>query len=125
MSFDWTGYLRVAKSLLESREFAATDYEARARCAISRAYYAVAMTARDQLTLRGVQFSRSGIVHQEIGAHFYRSDTRSARHFARQLGRLRVLRNQADYDADFLPGPVVLDAMREASVCIELLREIL
>lgn len=125
MSFDWTGYLRLAISLLEGREIAATDYETRARCAIGRAYYAVAMTAREQMALRGVEFSRSGIVHQEIGAYFYRSDQGSARYLARQLRKLRVLRNQADYDASFLAGPVAREAVHEASVCLELLREIL
>lgn len=101
MTFDWRDYLDVATELMSPRlDGGAASDEARQRAAISRAYYAVfGSLVREHLKSgRGGR----GNPHQALVDALTVSPDPGATRLAGQLSRLRVLRNQCDYD-DLVP----------------------
>ena len=89
-SFNWRDYFVLAKNLLGRSD------EASLRSAVSRAYYAAFCTARNYAILKGFQSMATGKDHQLV-EQFY-SGQKSAKTIATNLGRLRISRNQCDYD---------------------------
>jgi uncharacterized protein (UPF0332 family) len=87
MTFNPSEFLRVANELALN-----TDDEASLRSAVSRAYYAVFLQARDCLGLHG---HRRTIHGQVIGR--LKSADRNA---GDQLDKLEVLRGEADYELE-------------------------
>ena len=100
MSFNWAEYLSVAEELygmLVSGPPAGT--EARQRAAVSRAYYAAYVLARNRLRdVDGIPIPTKGNPHTFVAASDTQdSDMRRAQ-IGIELGRLRVGRNRCDYD---------------------------
>ncbi len=111
MKFIWLQFLLVAKTFV--RQAATSRYQdALLRSAISRAYYAAFVSARNFLRDKeGVIFSSSPDTHQQVANHFRNSPVKNHRQIGIMLYNLRILRNKADYSDDFL-GLVRLLMMR-------------
>jgi hypothetical protein len=100
MSFNWSEYLSVAEALCgrpQSGPPAGT--EARQRTAVSRAYYAGFVSARNRLRdVDGVSIPASGNPHTFVA---YRYSSAADSHRVRigiELRRLRIARNRCDYE---------------------------
>jgi uncharacterized protein (UPF0332 family) len=99
MSFDWSGYLDLAKELNDN---SIANREAKQRSAVSRAYYAVFNLAKDYLEqVEGQSIPRTADAHRYVGDQFRISANPNRKAIARNLVRLRRFRNQADYAAGF------------------------
>lgn len=102
MSFDWSDYLSVAKELANIA--ATTNQEAKLRSAISRAYYAAFIKARNHLRDReGLLIPRTSDAHSYVSQQFKSSPNAVRQLLAEKLVRLRRFRRQADY-VDTFPG---------------------
>ena len=93
MSFDWTGYLDLARELAS-----ATGQEARLRTAISRAYYAAFHQARIHLEREGVAMHHNGSDHGRVKRAFRDNPDPTRGWIGATLERLLEDRNQSDYD---------------------------
>jgi uncharacterized protein (UPF0332 family) len=102
MSFDYRDYLYVAQELTRKTPTRPASEEARLRSAISRAYYAVFLTAKDYLEQNSsILIPDDGTVHSFIRIQFQargRTDGKFRR-IAIELGILHELRKKADYGA--------------------------
>lgn len=100
MSFNWSEYLQLARQLAGKAAISA-DREARLRSAISRAYYAAFIEARNYLR-DGKGYSIPGKnTHRYIIQTFKNDANLDYQKIGQNLERLRVRRNQADYDDTF------------------------
>ncbi len=105
MSFDWSQYLNLAKELVGQATTPANQ-EAKLRDAISRAYYAAFILARNHLRDKeGHAIPKTGDAHKYVAAQFDISPDRMREKVAKSLKKLRLYRNQADY-VDKFPGLV-------------------
>lgn len=106
MTFDWTDYLNLAKTLETDAKNHNPLGEAQMRSAISRAYYSAFNIAKDYLISIGKRFNGGAEVHRDIQIIFedlsqQESDKNKKRNLAEisnELGILRSSRNKADYD---------------------------
>ncbi|NER33006.1 MAG: HEPN domain-containing protein [Oscillatoria sp. SIO1A7] len=97
MSFNWTEYLALAQQLAGKAKISATQ-ESRLRSAISRAYYAAFIQARNHLRDRdGLAILRKS-THDYVINQFKNSPESVRQDVGRILKRLRSNRNRADYD---------------------------
>lgn len=103
MSFDWWQYLNVAKQLAGITTTTANQ-EAKFRAAISRAYYAAFLKARNHLRDReGYSIPRTSDAHKYVSDQFNLSSEPLRQLVAEKLVKLRLYRRQADY-VDTFPG---------------------
>jgi len=100
MSFDWSEYLGLAQQLAGKAKISATR-ESRLRSAISRAYYAAFIQARNYLRDRDGVVIPTQNTHEYVINQFLNSSDEERKKIGRQLRRLRSNRNQADYDDTF------------------------
>jgi uncharacterized protein (UPF0332 family) len=101
MSFLWADYLTVAKHLTEHSD-ASGCAEACLRSAISRAYYAALITARNLLRDQGIEVPETAEIHSFISQWFLSEDDVDQKEIGALLKRLRDRRRKADY-ADEIP----------------------
>lgn len=105
MSFDWSEYLDVAKELA-SVASSSVNREAKLRSAISRAYYAALINARNHLRDReGLLIPNTSDAHRYVKDQFQHSSDLVRQSLGEKLLRLRDFRRQADY-VDTFPGLV-------------------
>ena len=103
MTFDWSQYLNIAKELADIATTPANQ-EAKLRDAISRAYYAAFILARNHLRDKeGHLIPKTGDAHNYVWEQFNLSTDSARKSLSKKLNRLRMYRNQADY-VDFFPG---------------------
>lgn len=104
MSFDWSGYLTLAKHLNDrSNDF--PDQEAAYRSAISRAYYAVFCLARNYVKdVDRTEFH--GNDHKQLQNHLRNHADKSRKKIGNQLRKLHQHRIKADYHDDLGELPV-------------------
>lgn len=103
MSFDWLQCLSVAKELA-GQPTSPANREAKLRTAISRAYYAAFIRARNHLRdQEGHLIPVTGDTHRYVNQQFELSVDPVRRTLGEKLIRLHVYRKQADY-VDFFPG---------------------
>lgn len=103
MSFDWSQYLNVAKELAGQATIPANQ-EAKLRAAISRAYYAAFIEARNHLRDKeGHSMPKTSDAHLYVSQQFELSADSIRRTLGEGLVRLRMYRRQADY-VDKFPG---------------------
>lgn len=103
MSFDWSESLNVAKELAGVTTTPANQ-EAKLRAAISRAYYAAFIKARNHLRDKeGHSIPKRSDAHRYVSEQFQISSDPVRKTLAEKLARLRRFRNQADY-VDKFPG---------------------
>ena len=103
MIFDWSQYLNVARELAGYTTTPANQ-EAKLRAAISRAYYAAFINARNYLRDReGHSIPRTSAAHGYVSDQFDLSSDPVRQLIADDLVKLRLYRNQADY-VDIFPG---------------------
>ncbi|MGK7926998.1 MAG: HEPN domain-containing protein [Spirulina sp.] len=106
MSFNWLEYLQLAQQLSGNAKISASR-ESRLRSAISRAYYSVFIQARNYLR------DREGLAIPLKNSHRYIIQTFKThanidyREIGNNLERLRIRRNQADYDDIFKNLPKI------------------
>lgn len=101
MSFDWSEYFSLAQELVGQSVNLPAGQEARSRAAISRAYYAAFCECRNYLWDSGdseEERPRGSKVHQFVKNEFVSSSNVMRQSVGRNLDRLRIKRNQADYD---------------------------
>lgn len=99
MSFDWTEYLDLAQQLAGSVATASIGTEAKYRAAISRAYYAAFCKSRNYLRdIDGTPIPKSGDAHRFVKNEFKSSADTVRQSIGKDLDRLRIERNKADYD---------------------------
>lgn len=99
MSFNWTEYLNLARSLV-GQSTASPSEEAKKRCAISRAYYAALLIARTHLASQSppvIPTYRDNI-HKFVPDELQKTHNRNAQKAAAELRRMRKDRGKADYD---------------------------
>jgi uncharacterized protein (UPF0332 family) len=144
MKFDWSNYLALAENLLDEvinsldqeKNFSdsASDrllYEAKLRCAISRAYYSSFCLARNYLRdiEEDYELKKSkeyGIrPHRHVIEQFRRNNKKGYKDIGMSLERLLKLRHEADYE-DVLPLNTLINkaktAIKLAEKVIEQLR---
>lgn len=103
MSFDWSEYLNVAKELAGTATTPAKR-EAKFRAAISRAYYAAFIKARNYLRDKeGYSIPTTSDAHGYVSQQFELSVDLVRKTLGENLVRLRIYRRQADY-VDTFPG---------------------
>lgn len=99
MSFDWSEYLDLAQQLTGSSTTSVVGAEARSRAAISRAYYAAFCKSRNHLRdVDGKTIPTSGDSHRIVKADLKNSSDATRQSIGKNLDRLRIERNKADYD---------------------------
>jgi len=119
MSFEWLEYLRLAQELTQSKRGVASR-EAKLRSAVSRAYYAAFIKARNHLRdEEGYNIPDVQDAHYLVRAKFFRSSDHIRRRIGQHLHRLRTYRNQADYN-DVFPGLPSI-----ARTCLKLAQEVI
>ena len=97
MNFDWSQYLNLAKEFLGQPTPPASQ-EAKMRSAISRAYYAAFMSARNYLQeTEGYSIPTTADAHKYVLQQFKQSSDRERQNIGRNLENLRRDRNAADY----------------------------
>ncbi|MCS7159393.1 MAG: hypothetical protein RMJ19_02880 [Gemmatales bacterium] len=102
MTFNWREYLELARAI-QGQCGPGYSQEAADRTAISRAYYAAFGTVREYARRRlGYQPSRKSAEHGQLITYLGRRGAGPLA-LAQTLSRLRLLRNQCDYD-DAVPG---------------------
>lgn len=98
MSFDWSEYFDLAQELIGLSEVS-SGQEARSRTAISRAYYAAFCMSRNHLRDNDNKPVPKGArAHKYVKAEFKSSTDQVRQNIGRNLDRLRIERNKADYD---------------------------
>lgn len=103
MSFDWSQYLNVAKELTGDKTTPANQ-KAKLRAAISRAYYAAFIKARNHLRdQEGHLIPTTGVAHRYVSDQFDLSPDPVRQVVVEDLVKLRIYRRQADY-VDTFPG---------------------
>lgn len=99
MSFDWTEYLGLAQELTSSTTASSVGIEAKSRSAISRAYYAAFCQSRNYLRdVEGKSLPKNADVHRVVKKDFVGSADTVRKSIGKNLDRLRIERNKADYD---------------------------
>lgn len=93
VEFDWIEFLNIAKELSEDKNLHSSQ-EAKLRCAISRAYYAVYHKARKIVLPSQVKGFGS---HQQVIDTLQESDDAARRKLGADLNRLKGKRHKADY----------------------------
>jgi len=115
---DWIdAYLNLAKELAKPKAgLNHHDTEARQRSAVSRAYYAVFLTARDKFApdLKFLQ-PGEGSSHVKLWKRFKTDSHEELRDIGNRASELRESRNKADY-GEFITNPshFVADAIQNA-----------
>jgi len=108
MTFDWSEYLKLAQELAGD-DVSSPSEEAKLRSSVSRAYYAAFCKARNHL--RSIDDHKKILsetppkvnVHKYVRDQFKDSTDESYKKIGGDLDRLRVFRNEADYD-DLVSG---------------------
>ena len=100
MSFDWAEYLSLAEELCAVPVTGpVVGTEAQQRASVSRAYYAAFILARNHLRDNdGDHIPSHGGVHQFVAAQFSNHPDPVRSGIGYLLTRLRMARNQCDYD---------------------------
>lgn len=102
MKFDWLHFLKLAQELFrQSRRSSYLYKEARQRSAISRAYYASFIKARNYLRDKRKVAIPGLDAHNYVITHFRNNLDPVYQKIGNDLTELRWLRNQADYDDRF------------------------
>jgi uncharacterized protein (UPF0332 family) len=115
---DWIdAYLDLAKDLANPQAgLSPHEVEARQRSAVSRAYYAIFLTARDKFypELKYLQ-SGEGSSHVKLWKRFKTNSDQDMRDVGRRANDLKEYRRQADYGEHITnPSFFVADAMQNA-----------
>jgi hypothetical protein len=98
MNFDWLEYLNLAEELA-GRSGSSSNQEAKLRSAISRAYYAAFIKARNYLRdTEGIKVPFDRDIHLFVQNQFKHHPDKNRQKIGQWLGILRVTRNKADYD---------------------------
>lgn len=115
---DWYAYLRLAKELAESGEgLAHHDKEARQRSAVSRAYYAIFLSARDVFDPEHESLSEEQRkeYHAKLWKRLKTAHQSEHRYIGEQARELGEYRRQADYGEYIYDLPhFVADAIASA-----------
>lgn len=103
MTFEWSEYLNLARELA-GKATTPANQETKLRAAISRAYYAAFIKARNYLRdSEGLSIPKTGEAHRYVQQQFAFSPDRTRKKIAENLRYLRSYRRKVDYD-DAVPG---------------------
>lgn len=95
--FDWLDLIDVGNTLAQNPN------EAHIRSAITRYYYAIFSAIREYLIYfkHQYQFLSNKNIHQKVWKYLTLSKNSNENEIGEFLGKLRNIRNHADYDKDF------------------------
>jgi len=119
MTFQWSDFLDIAKSLHAYGKTSQLSTETAYRCAISRAYYAAFCHSRDFAAANtGFVVTKKAIDHGNLRRHLFKHGQGT---ISTKLDQLRGWRNNCDYDN---PSPIptegtVILAISEAEIMIK------
>lgn len=114
MTFEWLEYLNLARELT-GKPTAPANREAKLRTAISRAYYAAFIKARNHLRDReGLAIPKTGEAHRYVRQQFAVSPDRAHQKIAENLKYLLSYRRKVDY-VDTIAG---LSGMASIAIAI-------
>lgn len=102
-------FLTLAATLCKSKDAACV------RTAVSRAYYAAFLTARDWLSSRRVDVEKLGVAHSQVVNALLASGEPDLEDAGFLLNGLRTLRNDADYQIDTLTHEAPKTAVQSVS----------
>lgn len=106
MSFNWAEYLDLAQQLTDTSSIVSVGTEAKSRAAISRAYYAAFCKSRNHVRdIDGKLVPTSADAHRFVKSQFKSSKDAVRQRIGKNLDRLRIERNKADYDDVVLSMP--------------------
>lgn len=97
LNFDWEHYLTLAHHLHQDSSLAVCD-EAKWRCAMSRAYYAVFGRAKCHLVYKEHQSLPTLDVHSWVISMYLGDSSKEKRKIGKNLKQLRIDRTIADYE---------------------------
>lgn len=98
MTFDWSQYLNLAKEFL-CQPTPPANQEAKMRSAISRAYYAAFISARNYLPeTEEHSIPKTADAHKYVVQQFKQSSDADRQNIGSNLEKLRRDRNAADYN---------------------------
>lgn len=120
--FDWSHYYNLALELAGEASGPICE-EAKQRCSISRAYYAVFVPTRDRLEqLLNIRFDRSK-VHTAVREELSSSTDSDWNNLASLLDTMSEHRKNADYDAQLKnrPDMIVKLQLKAAEKALELI----
>ncbi len=102
MSFDWAQYVNVARELVGEKTSPSSE-EAKARAAISRAYYAAFNKARWYLRYKDYDrnIPQDGAAHEYIKTRFRTHPDAQYKTVGTTLNQLSIERKKADYNDNF------------------------
>jgi hypothetical protein len=103
MSFDWLEYLALAEELTGNAPSAPITTEARQRASVSRAYYAVFVSARNFARDKHSAKFDADKAHAKLPDWFMARPDDESKQIGSDLHRLRLDRNKADY-SDVIQG---------------------
>lgn len=118
MTFNWSDYLSLARELL-GKATTPFSQEAKQRSAISRAYYAAFIEARNFLRDQDGVIIPQESPHQYVIKQFKNSPDSARGRVGRKLQFLRYYRNQADYD------DTVVELTKKSKDALTLARQII
>lgn len=99
MSFDWTEYLGLAQQLAGLSVTSSVGAEAKGRAAISRSYYAAFCKSRNYLRdAEKKKLPKGADAHRIVKKSFISSPDTVRQSIGKNLDRLRIERNKADYE---------------------------
>jgi uncharacterized protein (UPF0332 family) len=128
MSFNYEDYLSIAQISVGKSSMKPPSEEALCRSAISRAYYAVFLTARDYLDQNTpLILPKDGTVHVFVREHFLAIGQTDGkfRRIGFDLNFLHGNRNKADYGSPLNNLPVLADnILQTAEATLKRLTEI-
>ncbi|WP_017662604.1 HEPN domain-containing protein [Baaleninema simplex] len=99
-NFDGKNFLVLAEKILKNSQFPS---EASYRTSISRAYYAVFLTAREYIKVKNPTnwqniITRGGNVHKKVKNYYASRFGNNGKRITNKLNSLRKKRNNADYE---------------------------
>jgi len=129
MSFQWIEYMYLAQELVDNKDISGTvNEEAKYRSAISRAYYSVYCHIKDYITKKKkIPFYKleKESDHQAVIRLLRNYTNGKDKKYADYLDTLRTIRNQADYDDNYvLNYPGASSLLSEARTAIDICNQI-
>jgi hypothetical protein len=126
MSFDWGEYLSLAEELCAMPVSGPPiGPESQQRAAVSRAYYAAFVLARNHLRdADGIRIPQRGNPHQFVAVQYVNDPDPLRSRIGYNLTGLRAARNRCDYDdvVGSLPGLATRSIQRARQIIADLAR---
>jgi len=125
MTFKWSDYLLLAKSLVNTQLTLSISNEARQRAAISRAYYAAFCTTRNYLRqqLNKPRLFSDAKAHRDVREALMKKNSQTAHQIANLLLAVHRERKCADYDDNYAAAKNISIVIQRVERILSLLEQ--